>query len=218
MSYDYTALLEKIQLHRKAEEWQESVETFGTLSTSCPMTPLLWIQYAHDAAKLFPAEDAEDGMKVRLDTLELGLAEFPGCALLQLHYVENLTRSTSFNTAEKILEGLENAVQAVGKGSHCNEDVLIVQIYRQCVDFKVRINSPEEAVDIFLQRALTPMKKGNEALQNELEIFLKEHNLNADPKVLDSFEKGRRQAEMYFGMLKGFEDDVDEAMETEHII
>mmetsp|Transcript_10688 Transcript_10688/g.16370 ORF Transcript_10688/g.16370 Transcript_10688/m.16370 type:complete len:881 (+) Transcript_10688:182-2824(+) len=218
MSYDYNFLVEKIQLYRKAEQWQESVEAFGTLSTSCPMTPFLWIQYAHDTAKLFSEEDAEDAMKVRLDTLELGLSEFPGCALLQLHFVENLIQATSFKATEEILQGLESAIQTVGKGSHCNEDMLVVQIYRQYIYFLVHNVSPKEAVNIFVQRASTPMKKGNEALQSELEKFFQENKLEADPIVFETFEDGRRRAEMYFGILKSFEDDIDESMEAEGIL
>ena len=114
-SYDYDATVSSILQHRREayaadaadesirlEHLNQSVELFTTLSAQCPMTPLLWMQYAEDAAAvvdgLLSAEaDGEAGdsgeaatqiADTRLNILELAIEEWPGCALLRLRHLE----------------------------------------------------------------------------------------------------------------------------------
>jgi hypothetical protein len=237
MSYDYNALLSKIQQHRKGKEWQEAVDTFSTLSTHCPMTPLLWMQYAHDTSQLLMEVSEKDAIEVRVDTLELGLAEFPGCALLQLHYVElllELLQSTAGAMSDddnavtdpeviikRVRTGFENAIQAVGRGSHRNEDVLVAQIYQRFATFAAQHVDGELAISLFLERAKIPMQQANDALQSELENFANSQShgkIKITPQHLEELEDGRRQAATWFSSLVDKEDDVDEAMQSEHIL
>ena len=134
MSYNYEHVVKSIRDHRRVayanvsfeatsatapflatsapdlDALQKSMEGFATLSSHCPMTPLLWMQYAHDAEVLMEGlmmleSAAENGCeqyqqgewrlqqmqskKSALDSstgiLELALAEFSGCAVLQLY-------------------------------------------------------------------------------------------------------------------------------------
>jgi len=98
------------------EALQQSMDGFATLSKHCPMTPLLWMQYAHDTEVLMEglimlesSSSTENGTnnnnnqqqlqqmqakKSALESstgiLELALSEFSGCALLHLYYLETL--------------------------------------------------------------------------------------------------------------------------------
>lgn len=222
MSYDYDALVTNINQHRQAKKWQEAVDSFSTLSTFCPMTPLMWIQYAHDTSQLLLQVSKEDALDVRLDTLELGLAEFPGCALLQLHYVElllDLIRSKSGETSvTKVREGIENAIQAVGQGSHRNEDVLVIQIYNHYATFVAQYLPNEDAIAVFCQRARIPMLQANDAFRHDLDTFAGQHNLAVTTKHLEELEKVRAQTASWFGSLVTCEDDIDEAMQQEQIL
>lgn len=222
MSYDYDALVTNINLHRQAKKWQEAVDSFSTLSTYCPMTPLMWIQYAHDTSQLLLEVSKEDALDVRLDTLELGLAEFPGCALLQLHYVELLLELIPSKTDEtyvtKVREGIENAIQAVGKGSHRNEDVLVIQIYNHYASFVAQHLPNEDAIAVFCQRARIPMLEANDAFRHDLDTFAGQHNLTVTTKHIEELENVRAQTASWFGSLVTCEDDIDEAMQKEQIL
>ena len=93
MSYDYNALLSKIQNARAAaekasenaeeqmERRQEAVEAFEELSAHCPMTPLLWMQYALDTSlilKSLTSEGSEDRTyaSARIQLLSWGWRNF----------------------------------------------------------------------------------------------------------------------------------------------
>ena len=122
MSYNYDQCVQSIQEHRRRahaegtqqadlEALQQSMDGFANLSKHCPMTPLLWMQYAHDTEVLMeglmmlestPTNNEDGGgsaqymqaKKSALESstgiLELALSEFPGCALLHLYYLESL--------------------------------------------------------------------------------------------------------------------------------
>lgn len=183
-SYDYDALVSEIsdarKLAREAEEAMVeataqdqtslkqtliehlamSVDKFETLSGHCPMTPLLWMQYALDASEVISLVSSSDeptndmAIQTRLQLLELGLHEFPGSAILRLQYVELMFvsillsvqqqqdgQSTDVSTTSKSLdqivaeykEALDKAVAIVGDGSHRNEARMVVQFFQlQC--------------------------------------------------------------------------------------
>jgi len=95
---------------------QRAVDDMEQLSSHCPMTPLLWMMYADAAGRIVNAACStattaaaggvendgaegggggggeEDFPQTRLDVLELGLREFPGSALLHVHYCQVLYR------------------------------------------------------------------------------------------------------------------------------
>jgi hypothetical protein len=168
----------------------QSVNKFELLSGYCPMTPLLWMQYGSDAYKLMSYmttsdnddEVNEDDMgdvddfvsgtsseviaiQTRLQILELGLHEFPGCAVLRLHYVEimlvqslliihniveakynEIATDEDLNTAEeqiiemkqKYKHAVEDAISKIGLGSHRNESQVIVKLYQMRIDIEIR--------------------------------------------------------------------------------
>jgi RNA recognition motif. (a.k.a. RRM, RBD, or RNP domain) len=160
---EYSSLVEQ-----KLTLLQSVTTTFETLSGYCPMTPLLWMQYASCNAELVStalsmapgaSHNETASVQTRLHTLELGLQEFPGSALLHLHYlhllsstaqvgnsVEDLNSASSLEENNRIDEQGEdtidaayrNAIQFVGLGSHANENVWVASIYRLYAAFLAR--------------------------------------------------------------------------------
>lgn len=227
MSYDYNGLVLKIHQHRKAKDWQNAVETFATLSGHCPMTPLLWIQYAHDAGQMLLEISERDALDIRLDTLELGLSEFPGCALLHLHFVELRLQQLQLRkgdkedietTIQRVREDMERSINAVGRGSHRNEDVLVVQIYQHYANFVAHYMPDADAISIFVKRAKVPMLQANDTIRSEMEAFAREYNLTITAAQIEELEKHRRHVATWFQSLYTLEDDIDEAMHNEQIL
>ena len=121
MSYNYDECVQSIQQHRRKayasadaatpdlEALQQSMDGFASLSKNCPMTPLLWMQYAQDTKELMEGfwlmeksatdDDAQQRQLVvqakkeayesSAGILELALIEFPGCAILHLYNLES---------------------------------------------------------------------------------------------------------------------------------
>ena len=127
MSYDYDGIVTSIVTNRKlaynhhndddryengtastVEEYlQKSVDSFTKFSQECPMTPMLWMQYAWDSSVMVRSllnpttttemmADKED-VEIQKQCLEMlnsiltmALTEFPGCALLWRMYLEGL--------------------------------------------------------------------------------------------------------------------------------
>lgn len=171
MSYDYIAILSKITEHRrqayetpnekkdgdKLHHLQQSFDTFSSFSNDCPMTPMLWMQYAFDASEvvenllLTAGNDSESSKRQAFETrrsiLELGLNEFPGCAFLRLMNFDTLLFCTtsSFSDTEKRDEEMslaeqlfETSLASVGLGSHRNDDTCIVTLYRIWIRFLLK--------------------------------------------------------------------------------
>jgi hypothetical protein len=93
MSYDFNALLTRILEAREKGEKEAAIAHLKELSSHCPMTPLLWIQYAHDSS--------DDSI------LQQGIEQFPGSLLVHLYHVR-----------QRPGEALAVALQNVGQGSH----------------------------------------------------------------------------------------------------
>ena len=171
MSYDYIAILSKITEHRrqayetpnekkdgdKLHHLQQSFDTFSSFSNDCPMTPMLWMQYAFDASEvvenllLTAGNDSESSKRQAFETrrsiLELGLNEFPGCAFLRLMNFDTLLFCTtsSFSDTEKRDEEMslaeqlfETSLASVGLGSHRNDDTCIMTLYRIWIRFLLK--------------------------------------------------------------------------------
>ena len=109
------------------------MDEFANLSKYCPMTPLLWMQYAKDTEALMyglylmdspgKGEDNDlhqlqqiqakkEALESSTGILELGLGEFPGCSLLHLYYLESLAEY--FYQTEN--EALHHLVQSESEG------------------------------------------------------------------------------------------------------
>jgi hypothetical protein len=148
-SYDYEFLVKKISQIYSQKKWDECCHHFQTLSLHCPMTPLLWIQYSHAAGQAVGVSEDDDNadnnsiskcngsssVTVQNDVLELALLEFPGSSVL--HYARVLlvlgasfSSSSSVGSSSSHLESvLEQAMDAVGKGSHPH-DPRINELYK----------------------------------------------------------------------------------------
>jgi len=178
-AYDYDATVSSIVQHRREaygtsppvevhirlEHLQKSVELFSNLSAHCPMTPLLWMQYAEDAAAvvsgLLAAEGGGGGSggdngnnggeeakaqaaETRLNILELAIDEFPGCALLRLRHLEAVVESSVDDDNASVAsarKAFHDAISFVGRGSHRNEDGAVAAIYRLHVKYLLRLSA-----------------------------------------------------------------------------
>jgi hypothetical protein len=267
MSYDYNALVTQIVWSReqaaaaasaqnggasntmeaKLMYLQQSTEAFATLSSHCPMTPLLWMQYASDTTELLQALDtpANEALETRLQLVELGLAEFPGSAILHLHYLELLVGKSrkngstrkdddggdnSSNPDDKLQQAIETAIENVGKGSHRNEgDWIIVSIYRLAAQFyQSQQGQWSNAIECFHQRAGVPMIHSNESIVAELQQFCAaaaaqkgDASLGFSSLSEDDFHRldaSRRMESKTYNSLIPFEDEVDMAMHSEGVL
>lgn len=201
---------------------QTAVDAFERLSGFCPMTPLLWMQYSADTAMLVQiltliqreprldggargGADSDDGadalvsaMETRIQLLELGLTEFPGSAVLHLHYLELLSSLVEkvkdggvddryHSYAKKYHDAIEAALQQVGRGSHRNEGSLVAKIYNLLAKERAALTSigaatsddlvevDEAVLDCFVRRAKTPMKDVNAGMGQEFVEFWNKH-------------------------------------------
>lgn len=190
-SYDYDATVSSIVQHRKEaygaaaaaadasirlEHLNQSVELFTNLSARCPMTPLLWMQYAEDAAGVVSgllSSEGGDGTgtgagaearaqitDTRLNILELAIEEWPGCALLRLRHLEAAMAAaeaannknednTPADSSAVVRKAFHDAISFVGRGSHRNEDGIVAAIYRLHVEYLVGLvsaSSSDEAL------------------------------------------------------------------------
>lgn len=245
MSYDYNALVTSLSSHRESataareasdtskyvEHLQEALQVFETLSGHCPMTPLLWLQYAYDMHCMMTSqsteeEAAETARQSRLQTMELALNEFPGSAVLQLHYCELLVESLppepeedQLKTAQK---ALLKALSQVGSGSHRNEGEIIAQLYRLHAHFAITHQKGQDAaLASLLQRARTPMENANDSLQQEVHSFCNETakvpSKTLQEEFLPALEEARRWEAKAYSRLRSCEDDVSMAMLQEQI-
>jgi hypothetical protein len=79
-----------------------------------------------------------------LQQLELALSEFPGCAVLRLHYLEHLIHCNDIvERNSKIKKDFVEALQAVGRGSHCNKASMIEYLVKT-------MEKPRQITNIFV--------------------------------------------------------------------
>ena len=239
MSYDYTALTTAIATHRREAvaatsdtdrltALQSALESFETLSQHCPMTPILWMHYAATASQLILAafsEAASDqevaaanesATQTRLDTLALGLQEFPGSVLLQYHAIL-LLWETEADIATKE-EAVAAALEKVGRGAHRNEGDWVVGFYRLQAALYANAGRTEAVVESFRRRAATPTKDANDTILQEFQTLILEHNMTVTPEQLQTVEQGRRRESKQFSRFATWEDEVDMAMHQEGIM
>lgn len=293
MAYDYTAATRTWAEARRAAEvaadrnsrlahWLHAVDVLQTLSSPprnhCPLTPLLWMQYARTVADCCGSGDAppssSSALQMEWQTLQLGLTEFPGSALLQLRSVvvqvqqlllllsmgERTRRGTKEEedaaaaAAEKepieveehemtlsaaAVAAVQAAIQAVGQGSHRNEDDIVVVLYRIGATLTAIASAQPPAsnnnnnrndeqqqqqtmADIFIQRSRVPIKDANHQLVAELQQLVQTYQhyhhhvspsaLLCSAEFLDRLEEGRRFEARVYRQFATYEDAIEMAL------
>eukprot|EP00977_Amphora_coffeiformis_P003687 scaffold710_cov171-Amphora_coffeaeformis.AAC.56 len=202
MSYDYDALVTEFITKRqqaaaaeatdadaRLTALQEAVQALETLSSHCPMTPVLWIQYAAALAACFQAmgSDTATAKQAQREALALGLVEFPGSLLLQCRHVQSCLDENENTDLAK--QALETAISQVGKGSYRKADALVAWLYRKLADQHKQNDNLEAAYQVFFEQALVPLVHVNDALQHSMQIWAE---TQVPPTVLGALETGRR--------------------------
>jgi hypothetical protein len=237
---------------KEQDHLEKALEAFEQLSSHCPMTPLLWMQYAATTARLIEraflgcssgsdtiteddrAAAARSALETRLQTIQLGLQEFPGSALLQWYHVSLLKRQLPLmgisedntevdnDTMTKMAVALTQALEQVGLGSHRNEGDWVASIYRLQARFYALTGGTAHKVrESFVRRAQTPMKDANDTIMEEFQTMCREYHqreLRASPEDVAKIENGRRREAKQFGWFSTWEDEVDVAMQREGIL
>jgi RNA recognition motif-containing protein len=216
MSYDYNALVESFRSHRRkaAEDTNEllqALEVIEELSQKCPMTPLLWIQYA-ETIESFCRSDVQAGKALKLQTLELGLAEFPGSSLLQLYHLQSLVEDNAAG-GEQVETAITNAIDHVGRGSHNRSDPCVKRIYDLAVQYYAKTKQIPRLLETFVQRSHIP-SEANASIVTELHALLEENQIQKDLDIsstLLAMEEGRRSEARWFrGYFRNHEDHIEE--------
>ncbi|GAX26588.1 hypothetical protein FisN_21Lh053 [Fistulifera solaris] len=234
MSYDYSALVTSItDARRKAasndrtsrDHLQTAIEGFETLSSHCPMTPLLWIQYSktmYDFLRAFEVGSEDQATVIRLQTLELGLIEFPSSSLLQIYYSYWLMSSSE--PFEKKDEAIKMAIDAVGSGSHRNEGPWTAILFRFQIELYATaptLNTEQKIGKInesFIRRSRTPMKDVNDTIASEYRECCRQNGFEPDCNVEEMMETGRRMEARLYSSFVSAEDEIDVAMHEEGIL
>lgn len=208
---------------------QNALNGFEELSKHCPMTPLLWIQYAQTAHDLVmeSCQSLEEKIlgsfrsmasSVRTETLELGVMEFPGSVLLQAFHIYHLRNRKDGESKKKLKKALDDALQVVGRGSHRNEGVLVAILYQWQAELALSSSSNESFDNSFMQRSRTPLKQVNESIVSEYEVFCRDHSQEIKPATVEAIESGRRLEALVFGRFTAMEDDVEAAMHEDGVL
>jgi len=229
---------------------QQIVDQFADFSSKCPMTPLLWAQYAYDAGELMQhlLEGVEDEIsnavatrlksnwETQVGILQLGVAEFPGCALLrrlllEMHcrlfymnlHVVTYSEFDKYAQEIQIKEAYHDAWFHVGRGSHRADDVHVLaihQLYVSFLAFSITTKHEERKeliLEAYLERAQSPMKRCNDSIMNDMKLFSQNHNFVFTEDDFCKIESVRRLEGMYFGILLALDEDVEVAMAHEGI-
>lgn len=189
------------------------------------MTPLLWIQYSktmYDFLRAFQVGSEDQANVIRLQTLELGLLEFPASSLLQIYYNYWLMKSSE--PFEKKDEALKMAIEAVGTGSHRNEGAWVAILYRFQVELYTQaaeLTSEEKVKQIsesYIRRSGIPMKDVNDTIASEYRECCRQNGFEPDKKVEELIERGRRMEARNYSSFASVEDEIDVAMHEEGIL
>ncbi len=276
MSYDYNDLLHKIQTSRSIEQHdqtplsiQETLNLFTTLSTKCPMTPLLWMQYAYDAGRILillqqqQEEEEGDGggdgdggggsgsesaahYDITGQILELGIAEFPSCAMLRLFHLDCVVARCRFNPKDGNSNGSDsdsdsdsNTVKvtevkktwndiadSICLGCHggCDENIVLA-LFSIYTNFLIQVEEPSGSASsvasavaqLFERRGKLFMRNGNDAMRSEMDLLSQKYGIIFTDHDYDNVEAKRQFASQYLSFLGNLEDDVLIAMQADGI-
>ncbi|CAJ1951481.1 unnamed protein product [Cylindrotheca closterium] len=227
MSYDYDALVLKISESRRSAVsaqgdakipfLQQAVDTFEELSTVCPMTPMLWMQYSADMEDLLVllTSDPRGARDAQLQLLELAVCEFPGSACLHLRY---LTVLSKHNDNTRFLKAFGSAMKNVAIGSHRNEGEIVAAIYAIAAEYHAKNGDFELAIRRFYERARIPMRDVNDGLEAEFKEFCNLYGKQVTVHQMQWLEDGRRYEAKAYRSLVTYEDEIDMAMHKQGIL
>ena len=190
------------------------------------MTPLLWMQYAHDAGLVLDLLNQEGSIDIICQILELGLAEFPGCAVLRLYHLDcvlvkcdrNIDGSDDSESDDDVKNAWENIINSVCLGCHggCDEPI-VVALFKLYTQYLLK-KKPSEVGQIFLKRGELFMKNGNDTLCSEIILTLEKFNVfTFTESHFNMLESKRQIASQQFSFLSNLEDDVLIAMGVDGI-
>lgn len=220
MSYDYQALVNRIH-QALPSSFEDAIEAFEELSLHCPMTPLLWMQYAHTAGRaLQETHHIETSLarELQIQTLQLALEEFPGYAALNYQYIQLLREREPIAEKDGSIDfesELQLALDRVGRGSHCSphESKWVVPLYRWQAEHYLLSGKKDAAIQSFLQRA-SQFFPENDSLTHEVRELSKQYQLDTEP-LLASLEKVRRERAGQDS--RQYEDSIETALQREGI-
>lgn len=230
MSYDYNKLVSDIQQSRAkdpqtAVDIEETLNHFSNLSTKCPMTPLLWMQYAYDAGRVLTLLNTEGSIDVTCQVLELGLAEFPGCAMLRLYHFDcviarcqqNGYNDNDQNQVKSIWNDLLNSICLGCHGGY--DESIVVALFNLYTTRHLLQgqNTTESVVQTFLQRAKLFMKKENDSLRSELSHLSEEFGFIISDSDYETLDSNRQLTSQHWSFLNDLEDDILISMEADGI-
>jgi hypothetical protein len=201
------------------------------------MTPLLWMQYAYDAAclanmameKKYGEEFTIDALEMGLQILELGLQQFPGCAVLHLLHVQwckicyhKDTSNRQHEWGDKWSSALESAIDDVASGSHRNEGPVVAEIWKNHAENIAQFahETSEAILEAFWKRAKCPMNHDlNASLLQEYHDFCSQQSTTKPlSHASQTIEDGRKYESIVFSRFQTYEDDVTVAMQQERVL
>ncbi len=231
----------------RSQYLQCAVETMEQLSRSCPLTPLLWIQYGATMYDYYreccgrhhinssPTEDEDDesnddravemaAYQLEYQTLQLGILEFPGSSLLQyraivvqsqrillpLHHQndDDDQEDHQDEMEQQWMDSIDTALQDIGRGSHRNEDYIVVLLYRlQLVGLLRRhTTNNNEIAAVVRQRGSCPMRTMNQNVVQELQSVL------MTPSLRNDLDKCRQYEAQLYQPLIWWEDALEQSL------
>ena len=238
MSYDYNQLVEQIEQSRARipqtpTEVEETLNCFTNLSTKCPMTPLLWMQYAFDAGRVLKLLEQEGSLDITCQILELGLEEFPSCAMLRLFHFDCIV--TKYFTSsdddgmsgdvggsngkdkEEVQRVWNDILHSVCLGCHGGSDEqIILAIFNIYAQYLLK-NMPSDLGQLFSHRATLFMKSGNDSIRSEMDAFSEKFGIIFADSDYDKVEYNWQFSSQHFRFLSNLEDEVLIAMESDGI-
>eukprot|EP00804_Cyclotella_cryptica_P023471 CCRYP_012127-RA/>CCRYP_012127-RA protein AED:0.25 eAED:0.25 QI:0/0/0/1/1/1/3/0/1040 len=289
MSYNYDQCVSSIQAHRlKAyantnespdaapnspdlDALQQSMDGFANLSKHCPMTPLLWMQYAKDTEVLMHGlylldssstggggeskdndlhqlqliQAKKEALESSTGILELALAEFPGCSLLHLYYLESLGEYF-YQTENEALHHLIRSESEGGGGSDTQTSRnKLSQAFEDAWEnvgntMDVEVDDVSSTIQhlslLFAKWSKTPMGGGwNDEMMEDFNWIWDEalsivNEVNGENRarqiewlkqqkaaLLETLDSNRRNTSSLANVLSAYENDIDVAMSNEGI-
>jgi RNA recognition motif-containing protein len=124
--YDYEDCVKRISEAYLHQNWEGACSAAQALSEKCPMTPLLWLQYAKSIQQLLKGENNCDGSDNDagasgpfVSVLELALLEFPASSLLHYERVRALLPKKKLKNCHEAND--EDVNEGEGAGSSAAE-------------------------------------------------------------------------------------------------
>ena len=232
---DETTPLQQQQQEKRQQHLQAAVQALETLSSHCPLTPLLWIQYAaalRDWLQSMGADEATMNTSQR-QLLALGCSSFPGSLLLHARHVQACIDDAAQNDSNDIItEAIETAIQQVGRGSYRRQCKLVLWLYQTWANHLRQQGKLSQAYDVYCQQAQVPLP-ANDELRYTVETWAQDYKSTQDEEtniqnqqpasvpahVWQSIEQGRRvAAQVYCGNPNDNDDEIYAKLQQEGLL